>query len=260
MQEFSAADKELIDHLIDKYRELINERYQYDTLQALEVEVPDSITPDVVEGLRYFFLHSVYPEAKQRHELEAAFATLSGYVNQPSKVFGLIGNMASAIFVFGRHLPRAVKAGIISLESFLAAQRLEGYLLKGAQDENLSIPISQDEFMLCLAAIPQKQMDKFIRDVYQLFQTMTDTVLLEKTIKILHSVIKRMKKRPRTYPPDEIAGIKLGIDILQAGHDLFHQWDDDLKQTVAKEILANEQRFLAQVYGLEEEEWVKDVK
>ncbi len=118
----------------------------------------------------------------------------------PTKVWGLVGNLTSAIFRYGFQLPAALKAGLSALEAYTSAKHFENTLLHAAIDKKFKIPLSDDEFNACLCAIPENELEKFIEEVSQLFRAFTDTVLLGKTISIMQDVVETMKGKPELLP------------------------------------------------------------
>ena len=89
-------------HIIEKFREMVAKRYVYHEMKQ-RFDLPPSITPEVINDVKDYFLGTIYPEYQERQKLEYAFGNLAHYVKQPKKIWGLFGNMAGAIFKFGRH-------------------------------------------------------------------------------------------------------------------------------------------------------------
>jgi hypothetical protein len=219
-------------------------------LQETFVLSPE-LNENVVSDVRSFFLERVYPTAGERKQINDAFETLSSYVSNPVRVLGLLGNMASAISQFGVLLPSAIKAGIVSLESFIDAQRYEAALLDAAVARNYQPPITDAQFIECVRQIPKNQAEQFVGRVYFLFTSMTNTRLLGKTIAILESVIAKMNSRPAVYPKKDVEGIAYGLETLRRGYRIFKNLDEDLKREITDTINANELNFLKSVYGTE---------
>ena len=238
---------ELADHLIEKYRELLQRRYNYQRL--LETySLPASITEEVVEEVKHYFLECLYPPSDQRHRLEKAFENLDTFISKPSKMLSLIGSMTKAIFRFGIQFPKALKAGMASLKSYRDASQFEEILLKAALKRNLQIPISLDDFKNCMADIPRHKAKNLIYDIKSLLEAMSDTALVARTIEILQGATDKMRHKPNLYEDFEVDGVKLGIDILHRGHDLMSKYDKKLKKTIVEFIVTNEEAFLREVY------------
>lgn len=241
------ADTEMKYHLINKYRAVVAERYEYKNIKKT-LKLPDNITPEIVETLRQYFLGNLYPEPKQRAKLDAAFAELENYVLHPAKVWNLLGNITSAIFKFGFQFPAAIKAGLISLEAYTSAMHFENTLTNVALKKKLTIPISDKDFYDCLIAIPKDDLYKFISELEQLFASFTNTTLLGKTISIMEDVIAKMQAKGDMYSKSEIEAIELGMDIMRKGYDLFIEYDDDMKNEILKLITDNEKEFIDSLY------------
>lgn len=237
----------LEDHLIDKYRQIIADRYNYAKLTEFK-PLPDGITEQMVDEIRGFFLESVYPDHEKRHELDEAFAQLQNYIHQPAKVWGILGNLTAAIFKFGTMLPAALKTGMVSLEAFTAAKNFEHTMLRAAKDAGYEVPLTDEQFMDCLSKIPRHQLDSFAKDVGRLFRSMADTRLLSKTIEIMQDVIKKMESKTRLYTKDEIDGIKMGLNIMKEGLALFKQYPDKTKEQMVDYIVDREMLFIDEIY------------
>lgn len=237
----------VIDKIIELYRELIDERYQFEKIKATQVLSPE-ISSEMVASIRSFFLEEVYPNYQKRKEIELAFHTLSSYVNQPKKALGLFGSVTGALFIFGRHLPAAINAGIVTLQSFLDARKLEHAILANAAKLNLQENIQQEDVLQCIAMLPRPDLEKFIADSKNMFRLMSDTILLEKTIKIIDMVISKMKSRTKIYPPEDVQGIQLGKNILTSGLQIFKNYPDKVKDELAQIIYQTEMNFVAQLH------------
>lgn len=232
--------------MIDKYRLMVADRYDHEKIKDT---LPEGISKDVTDDLREYFLNYLYPPAQQRHELDAAFQHLENYVTQPAKVWGILGNIAGAIFRFGSMLIDALKAGLVSLETHLAAKKFEDELYKAAKRKGYKVPLTDDQFMECIVSIERRQIERFIEDLGKLFTSMSNTKLLGKTLEIMGDVVKKMESKPRVYTKEEVDGIKLGISTLQHGYDLFKNYPDPLKKKVVAYIIQHEREFTASIYA-----------
>lgn len=246
----TVPENELKDHLIDKYRQLVSDRYDYNLIKD---KLPDEVGQEEVEALRYYFLHYLYPEPAARKELDEAFSYLEGYVSHPTKVWGILGNIAGAVFRFGSMLIDALKAGLVSLDAHVAAKRFEEDLYKAALRGEYSIPLTDEQFMACMRSIERRRVERFIDDVGKLFTSMSNTKLLGKTIEIMHDVVAKMERRKRIYTPEEVAGIKLGLNILEKGYELFKDFPENTKKAVVAFIVESEHNFTAELYQDNEE-------
>ncbi|RME92690.1 MAG: hypothetical protein D6767_02630 [Candidatus Hydrogenedentota bacterium] len=240
-------DLKLLHHLINAYRDLIRERYDYSSIQQ-RIHIPPEIDESLVNSFREYFLGYVYPTPEKREEIEEAFRSLSHYITSPSKMWRLVGNMASAVFRFGRHFPAALKAGFISLESYIDANRFEHRLLQAAKEKNYQIPLSRDQFESCIVSIPRVEANEFVETVYALFKSLTDEELLIKTLEIMESVVQKMLRYPDIYPAKDIDGIRLGMEIIEQGYKMFRPYPKDVRLTAVKLIRENELDYLDRLY------------
>jgi hypothetical protein len=234
---------ELKNHLIDKYRESIKARYDFDVVKK-DKRFPRMFTRETVDELRDFFLENLYSPPAHREKLDAAFKQLETYVAHPTKIWGLLGNLASAIFQFGFHFPAALRTGMTALHTHTTARHFEDMLLQAAIDKNYTVPLTDDQFHECLASLDGEMLQRFIGELTELFMAITDTSLLEKTIHILKDVLKRMKERKDLYGPEDHDAIQLGIDILQKGYELLRKYDEETKIAIVEFVTYNELGFI----------------
>lgn len=234
-------------YLIALYRELVAERYTYDNLQQA-VELPPEIDRQTVDEIRTFFLQYVYPPADEREQLEAAFSHLEEYVSKPNKVWYLLGDMASAVMRFGLQLPKALRAGVLTLESYLNARRFEDMMLREAKEQGLEVPMEREQFIALMAALPRHKVEHFINEVGTMFNMLSDTKLAGKTIQIIEDVIDKMLKHPAVYTAEEVEGIKLGLNILKEGYELMRRYDRPTQREIVKTVKKAELQFLDEVY------------
>ena len=239
----------LSDHLINQYRNLVKARYQYKKLGQRFV-LPDSINKERVEAIQSYFLNYVYPDAQKRKLLVNAFQHLDKYFKNPKTLLRLIGNASGIVFKFGFQFPKALKAGMTSLESFKAAATFEAGLLKEAKKQKMVQPITLKEFEGLVKALPEKETRKFIDEFDQLLGALVDTKLLKKTVEIMDELINQMKKLPELYDEKDVAGISIGRDILHQGYLLFHKMNSEEKQEVIEMIVKAEHHFMDEIYGV----------
>ncbi len=244
----AVIDMEMRYHLIEKYRGVVAKRYDYKTAAAT-FDLPESITKEVVDTLKKYFLESLYPEPAQREKLDSAFEELQNYVMHPGRISDLLGNIGSAIMRFGFQFPVAVKSGLNAMEVHSSAKHFENSLFVGAQQNNFTVPLTDDQFYVCLRSIPKPQLQKFIDEVSELFHAFSNTDLLSKTIAIMDDVLKRMYAKTDVYSKNEIEAIELGREIIRRGHDLFLHLDEQTKLDILELVKANENDFLESVYG-----------
>jgi hypothetical protein len=235
-------DKALRNELIILYRDSIRKRYDFERVKK-DPRLPKKFDKKMADELLAFFLDNLYAEPAKREHLDAAFARLESYTSNPAKIWGLLGNLTSAIFRFGFHFPKAIRAGIKTLETHTAASKFESELMKAAKKKKFKSPISDEQFMECLAAIPTKQLEDFVDDLGALFMTITDSVLLEKIISILYDVHSEMKEQKNTYDKHDLAAIQLGIDVLTAGNVLMSNYDEVTKKEIVDFVSYSELKF-----------------
>lgn len=239
------------EHIINKFRDMIEKRYRYEDL-VKRYDLPASITEEIIAEVKNYFLTTIYPPAAERKKLEEAFKELADYVRSPKKIWALFGDMARALFKFGRHFMQAMRAGMDSLNSFVGAKNFEASMATIANKNGITPPISDEDFEDTMYQLPREEVEKFIADVKNLFGAMVNTKLLQKTLDILQHVIETMEKKPQTFPKADVDGIKLGRDLLKRGYDIFSKYDEPTKQAIVEFIYKNEMWFVDEVYRKKE--------
>lgn len=242
-------NEKLSDLLLDKYRKLIGERYTaqhvfsiYDNSKEL-----DSL---LIDELREYFLTYVYPDGAMRQKLNEAFGSLEKHLANPKELLALLGDFSGLVIRFGFQLPKAIKAGMTTLNSFKAASKLEKSLLEKAEEMKLKPPVSDEDFMQVLKSIDPKRLKLFVYDFEDLLKAITDTSLLRKTIDILTELLEKMKQKERSiFTQTDIDGIAMGINILQEGCNLFEKIGKERTKEVIKMIVAVEEDFIKKVVG-----------
>jgi hypothetical protein len=235
------------EHIINKFREMIEKRYNYNEL-ATRFTLPAAVNEQVIGEIKNYFLTTIYPPADERKKLEDAFRNLAEYVRSPKKIWNLFGDMARALFKFGRHFMQALRAGMDALNSFLGAKKFEQSMADIANANKIAPPMTDEDFEEALYQLPRKDVERFIGDVRNLFNAMVNTVLLKKTLDILQHVIETMERKPGTFPAADVEGIKLGKGLLERGYAIFSKYDEHTKEAIVEVIYQNEMWFIDDVY------------
>lgn len=238
----------LSDNLIEVYRQLVNERYQYNALKNVVV-LDDFITENRVKQVRYYFLNYIYPNANSRQKINEAFDNLDNHFKNPTHLLHIIGSGASMVFKFGFQFPQALKAGLTSLESFKSAQAFEKSLLDAAIKQKLQTPISVYDFEKLISTLSKKQLQNFIQSFDDLLSSLTNTDLTKKTVAIINDLIEKMKLHPEIYSKKDLDGIKMGVDILDAGYHLFSDMNNEEKKALTKIIIKVENFHLERIFA-----------
>lgn len=136
----------LFQELILMYQSSLVKRYSSENLKLY----PEfsSISRSKIDQLLHFFLEYLYPEYSKRKELDAAFDALSGFVNHPTKIWGILGNLAMSIFRFGKHFPMALKAGLAALHSYVTAHQFEEELVLELDRHENQVGLLNSEFAM----------------------------------------------------------------------------------------------------------------
>ncbi|MCS6819394.1 MAG: hypothetical protein RMJ53_09420 [Chitinophagales bacterium] len=229
--------------LIERYRETIDARYQFDAI-AQDKKFPAIFNRKQADELRTFFLENLYPDPQKRAKLDAAFERLEGYIKEPAKIWGILGNLTSAIFRYGFMFPKAIKAAIETLHTHNTARSFEALLVEAAQKRNIKDTVSEDQLLLCIADLPPERIEQFIDDLSNLFLIISDTAMLEKTISILEDVAAKMRSRKDLYDKNDVEAIMLGAEILKKGNLIMKQYNEEQKKMIVEFIAYNERKFV----------------
>lgn len=238
--------EELLGELIENYRELVGERYEFEALQERFL-LDESVTPELTNKVKSYFLHYIYPSPDQRKILNKAFADLDTHIKNPSHLLKLIGDAPGIILKFGWQFPKAIKAGMQILKSFNSASKFEDDLVKIAKQKKVKSPISNKEFEEIIADLSPTELKDFIDQFEDLLTNLTDSKLLKKTCQILEQLVEKMEEDPDFYSEEEVAALKIGIDILENGYHLFDNMSNAEKREMIDLIIKAENHFIEEL-------------
>ncbi|WP_411822234.1 hypothetical protein [Leptospira sp. 'Mane'] len=223
MKDKTILEDPIFPELISAYQNSLKLRYSKESLEKYPKY--KTLPRELVDGLVDFFIEFLYPEFENRKKLDSAFNSLAGFMHQPAKLWGILGNLAASIFRFGRHFPQALKAGVAALHSYVTAHNFEEVLLRETKREFGSgdFLYSEEGFKKILGRIPANDADRFRKDIGKLLSIFTDEVLVNKIILIMEDVLARMEKKHHIYSEEDRKGIELGIRILERGKGLFEK-------------------------------------
>lgn len=241
------TEKQIFKEIITGYREVIQQRYQYQNLKD-KYDLPNSFDQEKVALFRNYFLDYIYPDFEKREALNDAFESLDGYIKNPQKLLRLVLDSGRLIFKYGRHLPNIAKAGLRALKSFLTANQFEKKLITIAREEQLKAPYGKAEIDFLLKSLPKEEIEAFINSSQVLFETLYDRPLVKKIIEIVQYLIAQMKKHPSVYSAEEIQGLEIGFDIIREGNALFEQLPEKDQKRIFEFIIEIEKGVLEELY------------
>lgn len=212
----------VLDGIIEAYRALISERYQYDYLKQ-NYDLPASFDRERVDRFRHYFLENIYPEPKKRTKLNEAFSSLDEYIKHPEKMIRLLVESAKLMFKHGRHLPKILSAGLKAMRSYRAANNFEMQLVSQAVKTSLEPPFTSTQMEDFLRKLPRHELDDFVESSHALFETLHDRELVNKIKDVVAYLIDRMEGQPEYFSEVEINGMKLGQNIIVEGDTLFDE-------------------------------------
>ncbi len=212
---------EILQDIIEGYRNSIRERYQYQKLQR-HYNIPETIPEETVVGFRDFFLDYVYPNFEKRMELDEAFKSLDDFLRRPQKLIQVVLDTSKLIFTYGRHLPKIVTTGLKALKSFRAATKFETIFIEEAIKNNIIPPYDLGKINRLISLLPKDEIEEFIQTTQSLFETLHNQVLMKKIIEIIEYLIVVMKKNNKAYSRSQVKGLEFGLDALRQGNQLFN--------------------------------------
>lgn len=235
--------KALLDEMIEKYRILVAERYDFSSLEDKFI-LDESVTPELTNKVKAYFLNYIYPSKEQREILNMAFEDLDKHIKNPAHLLKLLGDAPGIILKFGWQFPKALRAGFQTLKSFRAASKFEKDLVRLAEKNQVTLPISMEEFEEIIADLPQDELREFIDEMEDLLTSLTDSKLLKKTTEILNELIAKMEDQKDFYSKEEIDAMKIGVDILDNGYHLFDNMSSAEKREMIILIMKAENHFI----------------
>ncbi len=244
------TQQEAKDAVIDAYRRHIGLRYTAENVRRFP-ELQDFPDAKVAE-IRDFFLSHVYPEAGDRHILESAFEQLGSILKSPRKLMPLIGTMAASIFKLGTLIPSALAGGLRTLEAYLEIRRLESHMTQYALEHQLNARALENEltFAGMIASVPEKDIERFRRDMNKLFESLANSRLLTTTVEIMEHAIGVMEGKGQLYTPEEMAGIHVGYRLLTGGLGLFLQLSTEQIRMLQKGVDTIEMEWIHRIRAL----------
>ncbi len=240
--------KKVLNEVIRIYRNILDDRYQYDSLLA-EFELPKTITEKQINELRTYFLTYVYPDNSKREVLNEAFESLDSYIKNPNKLLQILLNSVAIFFKHGRHLPKIFNSGISALRSYRAANDFEKKIVDQALNNNLHPPYSNDQIFRFISLIPRKEIDQFIDSTRALFGILHDDEQVQKIIEIMHFLIDKMKAKPTLYTQKEIDGLSIGKELIEKGYALFENLGAQNQELLIDFIVDVETKHLNTIFS-----------
>ncbi len=222
--------------LIDAYRKELRNRYRLQNVRRFDEFA--ELSDEKIKALRDFFLEHIYPPAKKRELLDDAFDNMGTVITSPRRLKPLMGAVFKSLWTLARMFPAAVKTGVTTLEAYLETRRLEKLMLEYAEEHDYTPEdLTQHENIVAMVAgLPDGEVMKFLSEVIRLFKSLSNVKLLAAARDIMERSIDVMESRTDIYEENEIAGLRLGYDIIAGGVELFSQLDPEEFPVVIKGI------------------------
>lgn len=238
----------ILDQIIIAYRQLIEERYDFDVLST-RTDLPTTFDVEKVNRFRAYFLNSIYPDPEKRRELNEAFDQLDDYTKQPKKLVRILMESAMVVLKYGRSLPKILTAGLSALRSFRAATKFENKLVDAAISLEMTKDISKEGMIQLLQSLEYSEIEQFMTHTEALFNTIHDRTLVKKIKAIVHTLVSKMKAKPDLFSAEEINGLEIGKNIVIEGDALFQELSDSDQKRIFSFIIEYERAFFKDLYN-----------
>ncbi|MFP4501281.1 MAG: hypothetical protein ACLFTT_09815 [Candidatus Hydrogenedentota bacterium] len=214
--------------IIQFYREEL--RHRYDLANVRQFEPFEDVPDETIVALRAYFLEHVYPPPEDREQLDEAFNHLGRLLRSPKRMRPLVGTAFSSLWTLGRKLPGAISAGRATFDAYSETRKLEQYMLSEAIARDYHEGDIEDRYKMLhlISSIPEKHVRRLIKDIMNLFHSLTNIALLRTSCTIMTRCYEIMEERPDLYDACERDGLALGLALLNGGLELFAQMDRSL--------------------------------
>ncbi|MCC6695092.1 MAG: hypothetical protein IT365_05630 [Candidatus Hydrogenedentes bacterium] len=209
--------------VIDGYRGELRGRYTIGNVRRFGHF--DGISDEKIEALRDYFLECIYPAAAERDRLDGVFERVGQIVRSPRRMAPLMKVVLLSAWKLGLGISTATALGKHVLETHIETRRLEGKMLEFAQLRNYTPEqLARREYVVrMLANTPEHEMTRFRIEVLKLFESLSNVKLLAAAVEIVETSRKLMETRPDLYETGDVAGLRLGHDVLRRGLALFQR-------------------------------------
>jgi hypothetical protein len=239
--------EEVLEGIIEGYRNTIYERYQYQNIKD-KYGVPESINEETVNQLRNYFLNYIYPEFNRREELNEAFKSLDNYIKYPQNLLIILLDAFKLIFNYGGHLPKILNTGLKAMKSFRAAANFENNLVDEAIKNKMEAPYDRAKINKLIKLLSRKEIEKFIEISQSLFEILHDRIQIEKIKEIIQYLIHVMRKNEESYTLSQIRGLEIGLEMINEGDKLFNQLTKEDQQNLIHVITEIEKDMLDHIF------------
>ncbi len=217
--------------IVDFYRDEIRLRYQLDRLH----EIPEfgTVSDEMLDSLREFFLERLYPSAEIRLQMDEAFDDLGHLLRSPGRLTPLIGAAVSSMLRLSFHLPAIISTGIAAVDAIRKTRKLEADLMTTANtmrpelDEALEKGKGAQSYrrtmLRLIASVPEDTVRGLIADVVQVFHALSDVKMLTGMLHFGERCMAVMESRREVYTDKDRESMRLCLEVLRGGHALFIQ-------------------------------------
>ncbi len=241
------SNKIVLIEIILGYRNVIEERYQYEILKKKH-DFPETINKEIVDDIKDYFLTYVYPDLEQRKELNEAFSSLDDFIKNPEKLLNLVLDSFELVFTHGRHLPKVFNAGLKAMKSFRGATKFENALVVKAINKNIEPPYTTSKINTLIQLLPYQEIEGFMKNTETFFNIIYDKELVEKIKEIISFLISKMKMKLKIFSKKEIIGLELALETITKGEQMLDKLTKQDQKILTEFVLKIEKDNLIEIF------------
>ena len=241
------SKKIILNEIILAYRNVIEERYQYEVLKKKH-DFPKTINEETVGEIKNYFLTYVYPNLEKRKELNEAFGALDDFIKHPEKLLNLVLDSFQLVLRQGRYLPKVFNAGLKAMKSYRGATTFENALVVIAINKNIEPPYTTSKINTLIQLLPYQEIEGFMKNTETFFNIIYDKELVEKIKEIISFLISKMKMKLKIFSKKEIIGLELALETITKGEQMLDKLTKQDQKILTEFVLKIEKDNLIEIF------------
>ena len=241
------SKKIILNEIILAYRNVIEERYQYEVLKKKH-DFPKTINEEIVGEIKDYFLIYVYPNLEKRKELNEAFGALDNFIKHPEKLLNLVLDSFQLVLRQGRYLPKVFNAGLKAMKSYRGATTFENALVVIAINKNIAPPYTTSKINTLIKLLPYKEIEGFMNNTETFFNIIHDKELVAKIKEIIAYLISKMKMKPKIFSKKETLGLELALETITKGEQMLNKLTKKDQEILIDFVLIIEKDYLTEIF------------
>ena len=241
------SDFDYINLLGEAYRVLIEERYNFDSMQ-IKLETPPYITRKTIDSIRIFFLNDLYPTLEERIQLITTFDSFRDHIHL-DMLLRIAGQLIGSVLKFGLYLPLVMKIVYLFFKAYINLKKLETIAIKEGKDSNLYPPFSVEHLLICFRAIPKDKLLHITKEIISIVESFIYNIRFIETVEIvLKDIEKNMHQNTNLYTENDIQILKLGLRIVSNALILLKSFpNEEERKQIIQYILKYEILFIEEL-------------